>query len=134
GALYVLDYYRQIIEHPEWMADDVAKSGAIYNGIDQGRIYRITPKGAPTLDWSNKMTLGEAGLQELVNHLSSPNGWWRRHAQRLLVDRNDKAAVPLLERQVREADNPLARLHALWTLHGLDTLRADMVVAGLRDT
>ena len=43
GALYVIDYYRQIIEHPEWMSEDVNKSGALYNGSDKGRIYRVTP-------------------------------------------------------------------------------------------
>jgi hypothetical protein len=35
GALYVIDYYRQIIEHPEWMSDEVNKSGALYNGADK---------------------------------------------------------------------------------------------------
>lgn len=29
GALYVLDYHRQIIEHPEWMAEEVVHSGAL---------------------------------------------------------------------------------------------------------
>ena len=43
GALYVVDYYRQIIEHPEWMGEEVIKSGELYNGHDKGRIYRITP-------------------------------------------------------------------------------------------
>jgi glucose/arabinose dehydrogenase len=42
GALYIVDYYRQIVEHPEWMAEEVIKSGALYNGTDKGRIYRIT--------------------------------------------------------------------------------------------
>jgi len=133
GALYVLDYYRQIIEHPEWMADDVAKSGAIYNGMDQGRIYRITPKGTAPLDWSNRLELGDADLGQLVDHLSSPNAWWRRNAQRLLVERKDKVAVPLLERRIKEGGSPLATLHALWTLHGMGALSADMVIIGLQD-
>ena len=46
GALYVIDYYRQIIEHPEWLSEEVIKSGALYNGSDKGRIYRITPTSA----------------------------------------------------------------------------------------
>ncbi|MFC7524617.1 PVC-type heme-binding CxxCH protein [Parapedobacter sp. GCM10030251] len=134
GALYVVDYYRQIIEHPEWMADDVAKSGAIYNGIDQGRIYRITPKGTPKLNWSNRLKLGDGHLQEWVDHLASPNAWWRGHAQRLLVDRKDKAAIPLLEKLVGSAESPLARLHALWTLHGMDALTSEVLIQGLHDT
>ena len=38
GAIYLLDYYRQYIEHPEWMAEEVVNSGALYNGTDKGRI------------------------------------------------------------------------------------------------
>jgi hypothetical protein len=41
--LYVIDYYRQIIEHPEWMSEEVNASGALYNGTDRGRIYRVVP-------------------------------------------------------------------------------------------
>ena len=50
GALYVVDYYRQIIEHPEWMGEEVIKSGALYNDTNKGRIYRITTTGAPRAD------------------------------------------------------------------------------------
>ncbi len=133
GALYVVDYYRQIIEHPEWMADDVAQSGAIYNGIDQGRIYRITPKGTPPLNWSNRLNMGDQTLEELVNHLADANAWWRRNAQRLLIDRNEKTTIPLLEKLVKTTESPLARLHALWTLHGLNALSGDLLIVGLQD-
>jgi Iap family predicted aminopeptidase len=51
GALYIVDYYRQIIEHPEWMGEEVVKSGKLYNGSDKGRIYRITVKDAKSADW-----------------------------------------------------------------------------------
>ncbi len=133
GALYVLDYYRQIIEHPEWMADEIGKSDAVYNGIDQGRIYRITPTGTPKADWTSGLKLGEESTEQLVTHLSSPNSWWRYNAQRLLIDRNDKSAAPLLEKLAAEGESPLGRLHALWTLHGLSALSADILIKGLRD-
>lgn len=134
GALYVVDYYRQIIEHPEWMADDVAKSGAIYNGIDQGRIYRIVPENASKADWTSGLRLGDETTENLVQHLASPNNWWRMNAQRLLIDRNDKTVVPLLEKMVVASENPLGRLHALWTLHGMSSLKADILLSGLRDS
>lgn len=41
GALYIIDYYRQIVEHPEWMSDEINQSGALYNGTTKGRIYRV---------------------------------------------------------------------------------------------
>lgn len=133
GALYVVDYYRQIIEHPEWMADDVAKSGAIYNGIDQGRIYRVIPEDAPKAEWASGLKLGDETTENMVAHLASPNSWWRRNAQRLLIDRNDKTVVPLLEKMASGSENPLGRLHALWTLHGMSSLEADILLNGLQD-
>ncbi len=133
GALYVVDYYRQIIEHPEWMADDVAKSGAIYNGIDQGRIYRVVPESTPKAEWTSGLKLGDETTENIVTYLASPNSWWRRNAQRLLIDRNDKAVIPLLEKMASGSENPLGRLHALWTLHGMSSLEADILLNGLQD-
>src|SRR6185436_18607616 len=53
GALYLVDYYRQIIEHPEWMSEEAVKSGELYNGSDRGRIYRITQTDAQPATWMN---------------------------------------------------------------------------------
>lgn len=133
GALYIIDYYRQIIEHPEWMADEVAKSGAIYNGIDQGRIYRITPKDTPVLSWSNRLKMGDETSEQLVARLADPNTWWRTNAQRLLIDRKDLSVTPLLEKLAVEAGSSLGRLHALWTLHGLDALNEETLLLALSD-
>ena len=47
GALYVIDYYRRVIENPEWMSRAVYESEAIYHGNDAGRIYRIVPANDP---------------------------------------------------------------------------------------
>ncbi|WP_291207890.1 PVC-type heme-binding CxxCH protein [Dyadobacter sp.] len=132
GALYVMDYYRQIIEHPEWMADEVVKSGALYNGRDMGRIYRISPKGTPRISWPGKLDLNAMTDADLVQKLADRNIWWRRHAQRLLLDRHHDAAIPLLK-SMATGDNPHGRLHALWTLEGLDALRAGDLQRALRD-
>ena len=59
-----------------------------------------------------------------MNLLDHPVGWWRDTAQRLLVERQDQRAIPLLKDRVRTAANPLCRLHALWTLAGLNALDA----------
>jgi len=45
GSMYMLDYYRKIIEHPEWMSEEVVNSGELYEGADKGRIYRISFAG-----------------------------------------------------------------------------------------
>src|SRR5690606_34549146 len=116
GALYVLDYYRQIIEHPEWMAEEVVNSGALYNGTDKGRIYRITPKGTAPIDWTDRIKLGDFTDSQLVEKLADPNRWWRMNSQRLLVDRNPEVLPDELAAMAGNAEKPLGRLHALWTL------------------
>ena len=133
GALYVLDYYRQIIEHPEWMSDEAVKAGGLYNGNDMGRIYRITPTATPAAEWTKGLKLGDETSEQLVEKLSSTNIWWRLNAQRLLVDRADKQAVPALIRMTKNSASHMGRLHALWTLQGLNQLNAEIIVQALKD-
>ena len=133
GALYVVDYYRQIIEHPEWMAEEVVKSGALYNGTDKGRIYRITPTGTKPATWPNSLRLGDATNEQLVEKLADPNSWWRRNAQRLLLDRQPKDISAALERMAANSGSPEGRLHALWTLEGLNQLRPELIRQALQD-
>lgn len=133
GALYVVDYYRQIIEHPEWMADDVTKSGEIYNGMNQGRIYRITPKGTAPADWFSRLHLGKMSLDELTEQLGHKNMWWRQQAQRLILDKNDVSVVPKLEDMVKAAETPQGRLHALWTLAGFNKVQPEILITALQD-
>ena len=133
GALYVVDYYRQIIEHPEWMGEEVVKSGELYNGHDRGRIYRITPTNAKAADWTKGLSLGMATNEQLVEYLSHPNIWWRLNAQRLLIDRDEKSTTPALVKMLQNRGAPFGRLHALWTLEGLKTLTPELIVVALQD-
>ena len=133
GALYILDYYRQIIEHPEWMAEEVVNSGALYNGTDQGRIYRVTPTGSKPIDWSDKLDLGKSSDEALVEVLAHENSWWRRNAQRLIVDRKSQKLKEPLVRMAQNRDSPMGRLHALWALQGMDMLEEDIILEALKD-
>lgn len=121
GALYVVDYYRQIVEHPEWMSEEVNKSGALYNGTDKGRIYRIVPKNGLPMNWLGRLGLSKKTDEELVDLLQNPNNWYRKTAQRLLLDRKSKATESI-RTVARNAQLPEARVHALWLLDGLNAL------------
>ena len=133
GALYVIDYYRARIEHPEWTASEFHKNPAQFSlGRDRGRIYRIVPAGASRLAAAPR--LSAATDAALVEALSHGNLWWRRTAQRLLLDRRPPQIGPMLEAVVRHGASPLGRLHALWTLDGLDLLDDAIVVRALGDT
>lgn len=131
GALYVADFYRKIVEHPEWIREDFVDDHELfYAGQDRGRIYRIV-HGEP--EPSEPPRLDRAGAAELVDRLSHPNRWWRLTAQRLLVERRDPPAIPLLKELARSGISADGRMHALWTLEGLDALDVDLVVGGLND-
>lgn len=141
GALYILDYYRQIIEHPEWMSDEVNQSGALYNGSQQGRIYRITPKGALPMDWCGKLKMDQMTSLQLADLLNHKNGWWRRQAQRLLVAQNDSSVVSILQSTLdKQSFSATGIVHALWTLEGLHQMKPRFIsqaflhpIAGVRE-
>ncbi|HVP48532.1 MAG TPA: PVC-type heme-binding CxxCH protein [Bryobacteraceae bacterium] len=130
GALYVMDFYRLVIEHPEWMSTEAQKSKDLTKGIDRGRIYRIVPDGAPA---PKPVKLGAASNSELVQELANPVIWWRRTAQRLLVDHKAVDVAPELVRMLHESPSPVGRLHALWTLDGLGKLEAPEIEMALKD-
>ncbi len=137
GALYLVDYYRGEIEHPEWTAGQDRHDDHAYQGSSKGKIYRIVPDSQPPLALpapSEKLRLGEASDQELVKQLEHANLWRRRTAQRLLVDRQSYSSVELLLRLFHESPSPMGRLHALWTLEGLGKLDTALVAEALADS
>jgi putative heme-binding domain-containing protein len=131
GCLWVVDMYRQVIEHPRWIPqEDLAKLD-VRAGSTMGRIYRIRPRNDPPRPWLRLDKLDTAGL---VTALNSPNGWQRDMAGQMLIWRNDKTAVPALERLARTSSRPEAQLHALCVLDGLDRLGSSEIVRALADS
>ncbi|MGH8018464.1 MAG: PVC-type heme-binding CxxCH protein [Opitutaceae bacterium] len=130
GTLHVLDMYREYIEHPWSIPDDIHAAIDLESGRERGRIWRLTP---PDFAPGKPPRLGRAATAELVAALENPNAWWRETAQRLLFERQDRSAAPALQALVRAGRTPQARLHALWTLHGLGEITDDDVRAGLAD-
>ena len=131
GAIYLLDYYRLVIEHPEWMATSTYNSPDLYKGADRGRIYRISPVAG--LPLPGRIALGQASDEELVKQLANPNIWRRRTAQRLLVDRQSPGSLTLLVQLFETSASAVARLHALWTLDGLHKLDLQLIEKALTD-
>jgi hypothetical protein len=125
GCFYIVDMYHGIIQESEWTQPGSYLAGKIAElGLDKvrgmGRIYRIVHDDFKP-DNTRPNMLNETPA-ELVKHLGHPNGWWRDMAQQTLIVRNDKSIVPELKKMVTEDKNPLARIHALWTLEGLESL------------
>lgn len=135
GALYVIDYYRPYIEHPEWASSDLQKTPEVLStGKDRGRIYRVVATTGPAATRVvQRPALGSATDAQLVAALGSDNVWWRRTAQRLLVHGKRRDAAPALAALAAARPSALARLHALWTLEGLDRLEVAHVLPALAD-
>lgn len=130
GTLTVLDMYRETIEHPWSIPDDIKAQLDLTSGNDRGRLYRLAPAGLPP---AKPPRLSAASTQELVQHLAHPHAWHRETAQRLLLERQDLSALPPLRTMARSASLPQGRLHALWTLAGLGGLAEADLRAALGD-
>ena len=133
GRLYIADLYRGIIEHrisiTTYLRDQILSRG-LETPTGLGRIYRVVhdssrlpPDAAPAT--------GTPG--DLVRLFEHPNGWWRETAQRLLLERGSRAAIPLLADRARHAADPRVRQQALWTLDGLDAIEPALVAEALTD-
>lgn len=130
GCLYMCDMYREVIEHPWSLPENIKKLLDLNSGNDRGRIYRIAPAG---FKQPKPPQLGQATTAQLVATLESKNGWHRETASRLLWERQDQAAVPLLNKLLQNSKSPLARLHALYALAGLGALKEATVLTALND-
>ncbi|PHN04980.1 DUF7133 domain-containing protein [Flavilitoribacter nigricans] len=133
GALYVVDMYRGIIQHGPYMTPylrEVTLSRKLDKPINMGRIWRIVPEEGSIPEATS---LAGASTETLINTLSHPNGWHRDMAQRLLVESKDQNILPALKDVVTSGANALGRLHALWTLSGLENKNAEIYFTALTD-
>ncbi len=133
GALYVVDLYRGVIEHrlslTAYLKSYIEAQGLVEpRGL--GRIWRIVYDDTPR----DRSVLPTRTAADLVALLSHPNGWRRDTAQRLLVERGLVEAAPALGVLARDAADARTRLHALWTLDGLDAIEPSHVAVALTDT
>lgn len=137
GALYVADMYHGIIQHRFFLTSYLrqqAQDRGIDKVINHGRVWRVVPTSK-----TPRRTPNLAGLKsaELVEELAQPNGWRRDTAQRLLVERRDASVVPTLKSlatgQASSPANAVTRLHALWTLEGLNAIDEATIAAATQD-
>ncbi|WP_254511940.1 PVC-type heme-binding CxxCH protein [Anatilimnocola floriformis] len=139
GYLYIVDMYRCVIEHPDFVPDELKKRPDLRLGDDRGRIWRITLSDQPKEDSSpaaeilrdremqarkrerEKKSMIAAETSGLVALLSHENAWHRETAQRLLLERADPKT---LECVAASSGGTREAVHALWLLHGLGQLDA----------
>jgi putative membrane-bound dehydrogenase-like protein len=120
GGLYVVDMYRAVLEHPEWIPAGMARRMQIRGGETLGRIWRIARPGQPT--------------RPVPVAVDSPVGWARDTAQRLVLERGgfaDDVAEAAVRHAAETGPGPV-RLQALFTLRALGLADDDDVAAAAR--
>jgi putative membrane-bound dehydrogenase-like protein len=134
GALYIVDMYRAVIEHPEWVPDELKHRPDERLGDDRGRIYRVVPTDfnrKPHLQ--HRLSIAKASTSELVSLLDDANSWQRETAARLLYERQDQSARAALETLTSRGARPQGRVHALFALDGLGALSPEIALKAMSD-
>src|SRR5262245_8221331 len=132
GNVWVLDWYNFIVQHNPTPQGFRTGKGAAYESElrdkKHGRIYRVIREATDSAKATGaKHSLANATPDQLVAALKSDNLFWRRHAQRLLVERGNPDVLPALlslarDTKVDEIGLNVGAIHALWTIHGLGAL------------
>ena len=105
GAIYVCDWYDDQVNHYR------NHEGRI--DPQNGRVYRLRAKGSQPVQ---PFDLARRTTAELVGLLRHNDKWHRQTALRLLGDRGDAAALPLLKTMLRD-ELGQAALEALWAIN-----------------
>jgi mono/diheme cytochrome c family protein/glucose/arabinose dehydrogenase len=133
GTLYIVDMYRGVVQDIAYQTEYLntyIQENDLALPVGLGRIYRLVHD---SMEPGPKPTLSGATPEVLVETLAHPNGWWRDTAQQLLVQRKATAVAPQLKQLVASAPDWRTKLHALWTLDGIDAIDAATVGKSLDD-
>lgn len=133
GALYIADMYHGIIQHGSYMTPYLKEQNLkrkLDAPIHMGRIWRIVPRGKNV---KKVHPLQQASGPTLISYLSHPDGFYRDMAQRLLIEKQDKSLIPELKKIVKKNTSTLGRLHALWTLEGLQAADTEFLSSLILD-
>ena len=123
GALYVCDMHREVIEHPEWIPDEIEETIDLNAGKDQGRIYRIVPRDQSTLV---PCTFDKENLSAIMSALISNEQACRLLAQEMIVSHQITDMIPMIRQNLSQLQSAVLA-NALWTLAGLRNLTTEDV-------
>jgi mono/diheme cytochrome c family protein len=133
GTLYIIDMYRGVVQDIAYQTEYLntyIQENRLQLPVGLGRIYRVVHG---SMRPGPKPSLSSATPAELVKTLSHPNGWWRDMAQQLLVQRGTTSVAPQLKQLALTALDWRTKLHALWTLDGIDAIDTATIEKALDD-
>jgi len=129
GNMYLIDMYRDVIEHPEWIPDELEKTLDINAGKEKGRIYKIYPS-------TNNPIVSKNSFKDesiCIKHLTHKNAWYRKTAQRKLIENGVSNAGIISLKKLADAKSPYHKIHALWILKSLGKLELPILLHALED-
>ncbi|MBL9143681.1 MAG: c-type cytochrome [Verrucomicrobiaceae bacterium] len=128
GALYVVDMYRLVMEHPEWIPAEIVKATAVRAGEKMGRIYRVAPRGSKYEPYK----LTELGDNQLGLTVARLNWFERDTAHRMIAAKGSNEAIEFVRKVAVKGDSSEGRIQALWTLAGYGELKFERLLSSLR--
>ena len=123
GAIYIADYYREIIEDYSAIPRYLQQQYGLADGNNHGRIWRLAHEEMPEPQSQNLAKLSNIAL---ASELASPRHWRRQTARRVLLERGarlPKTALP--------TDDTDAAVNTLYTLDGLGQLNDNTLANAL---
>ncbi|WOD42202.1 DUF7133 domain-containing protein [Hwangdonia lutea] len=122
GNMYIVDMHRGIIQDKAFLTPYLQKHYAdkkLDTIIGMGRILKVSHENST---FQETVKIEDLKTKALVDLLKSPNGWLRDRAQQLLVFKKDKSTIPLLKEIIADEANPIAQIHAMHALNGMQAL------------
>jgi putative membrane-bound dehydrogenase-like protein len=127
GGLYVMDMYREVIEHPASLPAVIKRQLDLSSGQDMGRLYRVVPSD---YKYEKPKLLDKANIEALAAALDDANQWRRMTAMRLIYEKQDPAAGKTLHAQLKTTKRPEGRICVLYALDSVGALAdADLLKA-----
>jgi putative heme-binding domain-containing protein len=139
GCLWVIDMYRETIEHPWSIPTAIKQQLDLDSGRDRGRLWRLAPDPSPVPRTRTRLT--EEGVSNRVALLGHPNGWHRDTAARWLFATGGSEVVEALKGRARLGDRAFpdgpgaapGRIQLLELLAALGALEDPVRIQALRD-
>ncbi len=135
GCLYVIDMYRAVIEHPQFMPDELKNRPDLTLGNDLGRLWKLHQTGKKLSRPTSETILpANASTSQLIQWLQHENIWQRDVAYRKFVERQDASAATELIKLLNPQTKPAAYILALRLLDQLNALSDKQLLAGIAHT
>lgn len=134
GALYVVDIYRAVIEHPQFVPDELKNRPDERYGDDRGRIYRIVPAKGNAIAASQAVNeFASQSPQNVIGQFEHANCWQRETAARSIYEKQDASIAEQAKAMAKNGKTPQSRSLAMWALNGINQLDDDTLLVGLSD-